>query len=145
MPGSIDDGHDHAADDDVTYEGTSAFLRWWPKGMLALALAVLLIGWTRSVQWASLFVLVAYIHGRWIPWRFAVLDEGLLLTFPFGRRVFLPKSTTRVRVEYAGAAVALIGRRRRFGYPLVDRVLYQPGQGPRLYAALTVAGYDVVQ
>ena len=122
------------------YEGTSMFMRWWPKVMLVAAWWVLTIGWARSIQWAALLVVAAFIHGRWLPWRFAVRDDGLLLTFPFGRHLFLPKDTTTVRMEAVGA-IALVGRRRRWGYPLTDHLLYDPDRGPRLRAALTLLGY----
>jgi hypothetical protein len=125
-----------------SYARDSSFLRWWPKILIAAAVVVIVIGVHGSIQWAALFALVAYVHGRWLPWRFRVFDDGIALTFPFGRRVFLPKSATTVRVSYAGA-VALVGRARRFGYPLLDQVLYQPDNTPRLRLALTVSGYDI--
>jgi hypothetical protein len=124
------------------YGSDSWFLRWWPKVLIGLAAGVFMIGVHGAIQWASLFAAVAYIHARWLPWRFRVFDDGLALTFPFGRHVFLPKSATTVRLGYAGA-VALTGRARRFGYPLVDQVLYQPDNAPRLRSALTFAGYDI--
>ena len=124
------------------YEGSSWFMRWWPKVMLVIAWWVLTVGWSRSIQWAALLVVAAAVHGRWLPWRFAVRADGLVLQFPFGRRLFLPKDTTTVRMEAVGA-VALVGRRRRWGYPLTDHLLYHPDRGPRLRTALTLLGYRI--
>jgi hypothetical protein len=125
-----------------SYQGGSAFLRWWPKVMVALAFGVLLIGGLRSIQWATLLVLLAFVHGRWLPWQFTILEEGLTLTFPFGRRLFLPKTSLTVRMEVVGAT-ALVGRRRRFGYLLMDRILYEPGREILLRTAFTGLGYDL--
>jgi hypothetical protein len=133
----------HVVDDGPSFESSSGFLRWWPKILLVAALLVVLLQVERSLQWAGLFVLVAYVHGRWLPWRFTVFDDGLALTFAFGRRLFVPKRNTTVRIQYAGA-VALVGRARRFGYPLIDQVLYRPGNTNRLTLALDAAGYDII-
>jgi hypothetical protein len=125
------------------YEGTSAFLRWWPKFLLVTAVVLLAIGWPRSIQWSTLLVVVALVHGQLLPWRFVIADEGLDLTFPFGRHVFLPKESTSIRLEYTGA-IALVGRHRRVGYPLTDQVLYVPGKGARLRQAFTWHRYTLV-
>jgi hypothetical protein len=110
--------------------------------LVVLAIWALVVGWSRSIQWATLLVVVADVHGRWLPWQFTILDDGLALTFPFGRRVFLPKSSLRVRMEVVGAT-ALVGRRRKFGYLLMDRVLYEPGREILLRTAFTGLGYDL--
>jgi hypothetical protein len=125
-----------------SYQGGSAFLRWWPRLLLALALWMLVVGWSRSIQWATLLAVAAYIHGKWLPCQFVVLEEGLRLRFPFGRHVFLPKQSLTIRMEVVGA-VALVGRRRKFGYPLMDRILYEPGRGLLLRTAFTGLGYDL--
>jgi len=130
-------------DDFASYEGSSGFLRWWPKIMLGLALAVLVDGVSHSLQWATLFVVCAWLHGRMLPWRFSVLDDGLELVFPFGRHVFLPKPGATVRLEAVGAVV-MTGRHRHLGYLLHDGVLYQPGQRVRLRRAFDFYGYRVV-
>jgi|tagenome__1003787_1003787.scaffolds.fasta_scaffold18508114_2 hypothetical protein len=127
------------------YEGSSGFLRWWP---MLLTLAALLLGLASfgqpgTIQWATLFAALAVLHALWVPWRFVVADDGLLLTFPFGRRRFLPKSSTSIRLDYVGA-FAMVGSRRRFGYPLHERFLYEPGQAPRLRNAFAWFGYDVL-
>ncbi len=130
-------------DDFASYEGRSGFLRWWPKILLAIALWVVVIRVSHSLQWAMLFLACAWLHGRLLPWRFAVLDEGLDLVFPFGRHVFLPKVATTVRLESVGA-VALSGGHRHLGYLLHDGVLYVPDQRARLRRALSFYGYRVV-
>ena len=83
----------------------------------------------------------AWLHGRLLPWRFAVLDDGLELVFPFGRRVFLPKVATTVRIESVGAVA--MTEHRHLGYLLHDGVLYEPGQRARC-AAFDYYGYRVV-
>ena len=110
---------------------------------VVLAGVVLLIGWPKSIQWTTLLVAVAYLHGRWLPWRFVIEEDGLSLTFPFGRHLFLPRETTSIRLEYVGA-FALVGRHRWFGYPLSERFVYEPGQRPRLRQAFTWFDYDIV-
>jgi hypothetical protein len=130
-------------DEFASYDGRSWFLRWWPKILLGLALWLLVIGWAHSIQWATFFVLCSWAHGRLLPWRFVVFDEGLLLVFPFGRHLFLPKVATTVRLESVGA-VAMTGRHRHVGYLLHDGVLYEPDQRARLRRALSFYGYRVV-
>jgi hypothetical protein len=126
----------------ASYEGTSAFLRWWPKALLALAFLVAVIHWSHWVQFGTVLVLCAYLHGRMLPWRFAVHAEGLELEFPFGRRLFLPKPATTVRMETVGATAKI--ERRLLGYLLFDGVLFQPGQRARLQRAFDYYGYRVV-
>jgi hypothetical protein len=128
---------------DAPYERASRYLTWAPFAMLILAVVMLLSRWNHSVQFASLFVLIAYVHWRWLPRRYVIADDGLALTFPFGRRVFLPKATVTVRMEVVGA-FALTGRRRRLGYPLLDSLLYQPGASDALRNALARFGYRVI-
>jgi hypothetical protein len=130
-------------DERASYEGTSQFLHWWPGIMLLTAVGVLWVGWVSAVQWATFLVVAAWIQGHYIPWRFSVFDEGLALVFPFGRRVFLPKKTTTVRLETVGA-VARVDGRHRLGYLLHDGVLYVPGRRLRLRRALDIHGYRIV-
>ena len=124
------------------YEGGSAFLRWSPKAFLVFAVLILASRWNHSVQFATLFCLLAYIHARWLACHFCVYDEGVLLTFPFGRRKFLSKESMRIRIEMVGA-IALLGRHRRFGYPLMDSILYQPNHEETMRRVFTARGYDV--
>jgi hypothetical protein len=130
-------------DEFASYEGSSGFLRWWPKVLLGFAFVVVAYRWNHSLQWATVLVVAAFLHGRLLPWRFEVLDDGLHLLFPFGRRVFLPKGSTTVRLETVGA-VALIGGHTHLGYLLHDGVLYVPDQRSRLRRALNFYGYRVV-
>ena len=111
--------------------------------MLGLAAAVLLTGWNHSVQFATAFVLVAYVHSRWMPCQYVVAPDGLSLRFPFGRHLFLAKSAVTVRIEMVGA-FALTGRHRRFGYPLLTSLLYEPGASSALRNRLTNLGYRVI-
>ena len=129
-------------DEFASYEGNSAFLRWWPKVLLALAFAIAVIHWSHWVQFATVLVVCSWLHGRLLPWHFSVLNDGLELVFPFGRRVFLPKPDTTVRIETVGA-VAMIGT-RHLGYLLHDGVLFEPGQRARLQRAFAYYGYRVV-
>jgi hypothetical protein len=125
-----------------SYQGGSTFLRWWPRLLLAFAVGILAIGWSRSIQWATLLGLAAYIHSRWLPCQFTILEEGIELRFPFGRRLFLAKNRLTIRLEMVGAT-ALVGRRRRFGYFLLDRILYEPGRGLLLRTAFSALGYNL--
>ena len=68
--------------------------------------------------------------------------DGLELAFPFGRRLFLPKASLTVRIEAVGAT-ALIGRRRRFGYLLLDHLTPEPGRAILLETAFTGLGYEL--
>lgn len=126
--------------DAPTYQGGSAFLRWWPRLLLALAAVVVPIGWSRTLPWAALFVLVAVLHGRLLPCQFTILDEGLALQFPFGRRLLLPKESLTIRMDNVGA-LAFAGRRRTIGYPLLDKILYEPGRSLLLRTAFSGLGY----
>jgi hypothetical protein len=110
--------------------------------MIGMAVLTLASRWNHSVQFATLFAVVAYIHGRWLPWRFTIRADGVDLVFPFGRRLFLPKHSVTIRIEVVGA-IALVGRRRRFGYPLMDGILYVPNHDVVLRNAFMQRGYDV--
>jgi hypothetical protein len=131
---------DHA--DRGWYEGESAFMLWAPKVMLVFAVIVYVSHWNHSIQFATVFVIAAFVHSRWLPCRFTILEDGLDLAFPFGRRLFVSKATSTVRVDLVGAIV-FVGTRRRFGYPLMDGILYQPGHQLALRAAFLDRGYDV--
>ena len=127
----------------VSFDGRSGFLRWSPKVLLGLAVLVVASRWNHSIQFATLFVVVAYLHGRWLPWRFAVREDGVELWFPFGRHLFLWKHAITIRVEVVGA-IALTGARRKFGYPLMDGILYQPDHESMLRSVFVDRGYDVI-
>jgi hypothetical protein len=124
------------------YVGRSEFLLWAPKVMLVLAVIVYQTHWNHSIHFAALFVVTAFIHSRWLPCRFRILDNGLELAFPFGRHLFVAKAKATIRVDLVGA-FALVGARRRFGYPLLDGILYQPGHQSMLRDEFLARGYDV--
>jgi hypothetical protein len=126
----------------TSYQGGSFFLRWWPSILFSLALVLAVMSELRAIQWITLMVVVACIHVRLMPWQFTIREEGLTLTFPFGRRLFLPKSSLTVRMERIGAT-ALLGRHRRIGYLLMDRILYEPGRAILLRTAFTGLGYEL--
>jgi hypothetical protein len=128
--------------DDGAYRGRNRFLRWWPKILVALAAVILYVGWSHSIQWVTLLALVAYVHGRWLPWQFTIREDGLALIFPFGRHLFLPRSTLTVRMEVVGA-FAMVGRRRHVGYLLLERIGYEPNNEERLRGAFTGFGYNL--
>jgi hypothetical protein len=127
----------------ASYEGTSGFLRWWPKVLLGAAALLAYDHGNHWLQFATLFVVCAWLHGRFLPWRFSVFADGLDLVFPFGRHVFLPKPATTVRMDTVGA-VAMTGGHRHLGYLLHDGVLYVPGRRIRLQRAFDFYGYRVV-
>jgi hypothetical protein len=135
---------DRMSDDRQWYEGTSSFLLWAPKVFLVMAAVMFLSRWNHSLEFGTTFVLLAFIHSRWLPWRFEIRADGLQLLFPFGRHLFLSRSFATVRVDVVGAMV-YDGRRskRRFGYPLMDGILYQPGREMMLRSAFVDRGYTV--
>ena len=87
--------------------------------MLVFAILVLTGTGRGALLYCVLFVVCGLVSARCLPWRFAVLDEGIALWFPLGRRMFLPRDAVTVRVG-AGSAVAYPEVFRRFGYPLTD-------------------------
>jgi hypothetical protein len=125
------------------YLGQNTFLRWWPKVLLGLGAVVLYFDSNHALQWAALFGFVAYVHGRWLPWQFTIREDGLALAFPFGRRLFLPRASLTVRIEMVGA-IALVGRRRHFGYLLMNRIGYEPDNESRLRGAFAGFGYNML-
>jgi hypothetical protein len=126
----------------TSYQGGSIFLRWWPPTLLAFALAAVVFGGFRGLQWATALTLIAYFHLRWLPWQFTIEADGVTLAFPFGRCAFFPKTALTVRMEALGAT-ALVGRHRHFGYLLLDSILYVPGRTILLRTALTGLGYKL--
>lgn len=118
--------------------GTSVFLRCWPPGMVAFA-GIVLIGTGQSAWfYAIVFAMCGLVAARYLPWRFAVLDEGIALWFPFGRRLFLPREAVTVRVGI-GSVVAYPEAYRRFGYPLTDGLVER--RHAALHAVLVEHGF----
>jgi hypothetical protein len=136
---------DRMSDDRQWYEGTSAYMLWAPKVFLGMAVLTYLVHWPHWFQFSSTFVLVAFIHSRWLPWQFEIHEDGIQLLFPFGRRLFLNRSVATVRVDVVGAMVYndRDGRKRWFGYPLKDGILFQPGNESLLRAAFLDRGFNV--
>ena len=135
---------DRMSDDRQWYEGTSGYLLWAPKVFLVAAVVMFLSHWNHSVEFGTTFVVIAFIHSRWLPWRFEIHEDGLHLRFPFGRQLFLSRTVATVRVDVVGA-MAYDDRRgkHRFGYPLMDGILYTPGRESKLRSALLSRGYTV--
>jgi hypothetical protein len=125
----------------ASYQGGSAFLRWWPPAILVLAGLMISAAGMVGLRWASVLVLAAFLHHRFMPWQFTVQPDGLVLAFPFGRRMFVPKSDLRVRMEAVGAT-ALTEGHRRFGYLLLDSILYVPGRTMLMQTAFSSLGYS---
>jgi hypothetical protein len=135
---------DRQTDDRRWYEGTSGYLRWGPKLFVLMALFVFVLQLNHWIQFATTFLLVAFIHSRWLAWRFEIRDDGLELVFPFGRHLFLSRSVATVRIDVVGAFV-YDARRGKIGvgYPLMDGILFHPGRESLLRAAFVDRGYTV--
>ncbi len=103
---------------EARFVGECAFLRYWPPGMLAFAFVMIVFAGNRAVLYAAAVAACGWLVARLLPWRFAVVDEGIILWFPFARQRFLAKDDITVRVGQ-GSAVALIPS-RRVGVPLTD-------------------------
>jgi hypothetical protein len=87
--------------------------------MVVFAVVVFFATGRAAAFYGLVFALFGFVVARYLPWRFAVLDEGIALWFPFGRRLFLPRDAVTVRVGLGGS-VAYPEAYRRFGYPLTD-------------------------
>jgi hypothetical protein len=90
---------------------------------------------------ALLVMAFALGAARLLPWRFAVVDEGLALWFPLGRRRFLARDRVTVRIG-PGSAVARPDSQRRIGYPLTDGLVER--RLPVLRAVLIEHGFQVL-
>jgi hypothetical protein len=135
---------DRQTDDRRWYEGTSGYLRWGPKLFLFMAAFMFVLHWSHWIQFATTFLLVAFIHSRWLPWRFEIGDDGLQLVFPFGRRLFFSRSIATVRIDVVGAMVYDARRGKLgLGYPLMDGILFHPGRESLLRSAFVDRGYTV--
>jgi hypothetical protein len=87
--------------------------------MVVFAGVVAATAGTGALLYCVAFAACGLVAARYLPWRFAVLDDGIALWFPFGRRLFLPKDAVTIRVR-SGSPVAYPEVFRRFGYPLTD-------------------------
>ena len=112
--------------DEAGYLGRNRFLRWWPKLLLGLAALILVVNPSHAIQWVTV-LLPHRVRARPLVARGSSRSgrTALSLAFPFGRRLFLPRTSLTVRMEVVGA-VAMVGRRRHFGYLLMERIGYEP-------------------
>ena len=123
--------------DEPVYIGQSQLLHYWPSMMVTgAAIGFLFGGPVTSVILLVPGVVVALL----LPWRFAVLDRGIALWFPFGKYRYLAKEQVTVRVGH-GSTVLLPRRADRFGYPLTDGLVER--RRSDLRAVLTEHGFDV--
>ena len=106
--------------------------------MVAFAAVVLIATGQDAALYALAFALCGVVAARYLPWRFAVLDEGIALWFPFGRRLFLPREAVTVRVG-TNSSVAYPEAYRRFGYPLTDGLVER--RHDALHAVLAEHGF----
>jgi hypothetical protein len=106
--------------------------------MLVFGFVVLTGAGSGALLYAIGFSLCGLAVARYLPWRFAILDEGIALWFAFGRRMFLPKHAVTVRVGLSGS-VAYPEVYRRFGYPLTDGLIER--RGTTLRAVLVEHGF----
>ena len=72
---------DRQTDDRRWYDGTSGYLRWGPKFFLAMAVVLYAIHLNHWIQFSTAFLVVAFIHSRWLPWRFEIRDDGVEMRF----------------------------------------------------------------
>jgi hypothetical protein len=120
--------------------GQSVFLRCWPPGMVVFGAVVLAGVGVGALLYFVVFAACGLVAARYLPWRFAVLDDGIALWFPFGRRLFLPRDAVTVRVM-SGSPVAYPAAYRRFGYPLTDGLVER--RRSALRAVLVEYGFRV--
>jgi len=102
--------------DEPIYVGQSQLLHYWPSMMVTGAVAGYLFGGPIA---SLVFLVPGVLVAITLPWRFAVLDRGIALWFPFGKYRYLAKEQITVRVGH-GSTVLLPRRAERFGYPLTD-------------------------
>lgn len=119
--------------------GESRFVRWWPPG--AVVTAVLLAATGTTGPFPLVLVIGAALSALMMPWRFVVVDDGIALWFPFGRRRFYRRDEVTLRAD-RGGAVAYPGGFRRFGYPLTDGLVER--RRLLLRAVLVEHGFRVV-
>jgi hypothetical protein len=109
-----------------------------------MAVFMFLVHWNHWVQFSTTFLLIAFIHSRWLPWRFEIQDDGVELVFPFGRRLYFSRSIATIRIEVVGATVYDARRGKLgLGYPLMDGILFHPGRESLLRSAFVERGYTV--
>lgn len=123
--------------DEPVYVGQCQLVHYWPSMMVASAFVGYLLGGpVVSVGFVVPGVIVAVA----LPWRFAVLERGIALWFPFGKYRYLAKEQITVRVGL-GSTVLLPRRADRFGYPLTDGLVER--RRLMLRAVLAEHGYHL--
>jgi hypothetical protein len=123
--------------DQPVYVGQCQMLHYWPSMMVGVSC----LGYVLGGLGAALVLLVpAVVVAMFLPWRFAVLDRGIALWFPFGKYRYLAKEQLTVRVGH-GSTVLLPRRAERFGYPLTDGLVER--RRLMLRAVLMEHGYDL--
>ena len=124
--------------DQPVYVGQSQLLHYWPstddRGRRRRSAG------QRNGRRRSCCSFPAVIVAVVLPWRFAVLDRGIALWFPFGKYRYLAKETVTVRVGH-GSTVLLPRRAERFGYPLTDGLVER--RRMVLRAVLIEHGFDL--
>jgi hypothetical protein len=108
--------------------------------MVVLGAVVLAGAGVGAFVFCAVVAACGLVSARYLPWRFAVLDDGIALWFAFGRRLFLPRDTVTVRVR-SGSPVAYPAAFRRFGYPLTDGLVER--RRKLLHAVLVEHGFRV--
>jgi hypothetical protein len=119
--------------------GESRCLRWWPPAAVVTAGALAATGSTGPFP--LVLAIGAALSTLMMPWRFVVIDDGIALWFPFGRRRFYRRDELTLRAD-RGGAVACPGGCRRFGYPLSDGLVEK--RWLLLRAVLVEHGFRVV-
>jgi hypothetical protein len=123
--------------EEPVYIGQSTLLHCWPWITAIAAVIGFLFG--GPVTSALLFV-PGVVVALLLPWRFAVLERGIALWFPFGKYRYLAKEQITVRVGH-GSTVLLPRRADRFGYPLTDGLVER--RRMVLRAVLMEHGFEV--
>jgi hypothetical protein len=86
---------------------------------LVLAPVMLALSVWAMINGGGLIFLIAIagslMLGLLAPWRVAVRDEGLVLSFPMRRSVVLPKADATVWIMRGRRAIAFLGERPRAG------------------------------
>src|SRR5437867_12428287 len=113
------DAVDRDRDLPPVYVGQSLLVHYWPWAMVTVALVPLALGALAAVL---LLVVPALIFAAILPWRFAVSDRGILLSFGFGKQRFVAKENVTIRAGLGGVLILPRGA-YQFGYPVTDGVV----------------------
>jgi hypothetical protein len=105
----------------VRYVGQNAFLRWWPPSMVVVALVMVTGAGPAAAFYAAALALCGLVAAHFLPWRFEVVDDGIVLSFPFARVRFLPREVITIRISPGSAVASLDGHRR--GWALSDGIV----------------------